>query len=272
MIGEASSKARIRAAFGHAWDYDAQATVQAKAARTLAAMAAERGLPSAPAVLDMGCGTGNTALALAQHVSPGLYLCADLCPAMLQRARENFCRSPALAESFNASRTAVLFAAMDAEYPALAGTFDLVISNMALQWTSNPATAIAGLWALVRPGGLLALSLPGPETFRQWRQAHERLGLACGLWEYPDLLALQDMLPVEAAVSQEHHTVKFARAIDFPRHLKALGGFIPRQGHAPLPPAHFRAVLGALDAAFPEGPELTYQIFYALASKPKERP
>ena len=209
-------------------------------------------------VLDMGCGTGATALALRRQVRTSTYLCADLCPAMLQRARANL----------SDAGPGVLYAAMDAESPALAGAFDLVISNMALQWTTNPAAAIAGLWSLVRPGGLLALSLPGPETFCEWRQAHERLGLACGLWDYPGLPALAAMLPAGASLTEERHSMAFRRAIDFPRHLKALGGFIPRPGHAPLSPAMFKAVLSRLDADFPDGPRLTYQIFYALASKP----
>jgi len=258
-----SPKARIGAAFGCAREYDAQAAIQAEAARVLAGLVLERGLPPHPSVLDMGCGTGNVALALGGHTGQGLYLCADLSPAMLARARGK------LAEAGDHAPYAAHYAAMDAERPALRGAFDLVISSMALQWTTNLAATVAGVWSLVRPGGLLAFALPGPETFREWRQAHQRLGLACGLWEYPDATALRAMLPaVAVTIREERRSVSFRRALDFPRHLKALGGFVPRPGHAPLPPVRFRAVLAELDAVFPNGPRLTYQLFYALASKP----
>ena len=259
---DTSSKARIRAAFGRAKGYDAQASIQAEAARTLLNLALARGLPLRPAILDMGCGTGTVALALASHTEHGLYLCADLSPAMLSRARSTLARTGQIS----------LFAAMDAERPALGKSFDLVISNMALQWTTNLHAAVARLWSLVRAGGLLAFSLPGPETFREWRSAHERLGLACGLWDYPGADALRAMLPQGTAltITEEHRTASFGRALDFPRHLKALGGAVPRMDHAPLSPAGFKAVLSELDAAFPHGPQMTYQLFYALVSKPQQ--
>lgn len=260
MPRASSPKACIRAAFGRAREYDAQAAIQAEAARVLAGLVLERGLPAHPAILDMGCGTGNVAMALGSHTGQGLHLCADLSPAMLSRARGRLTQVG----------QGALFAAMDAECPALRTSFDLVISSMALQWTSDPGAAVAGLWSLVRAGGLLAFALPGPETFGEWRRAHQRLGLDCGLWEYPDAQALRTMLPAGTTMfmKEERRRASFRSALDFPRHLKSLGGRVPRLGHAPLSPAQFKAVLAELDAAFPHGPRLTYHLFYVLASKP----
>lgn len=245
---------RIREAFGKAHSYDAHATPQAATAVRLAELIADRGLPESARVLDMGCGTGALAAALFSRTRPSLYLCADISPPMLARARTKLA----------GARPAPIFAAMDASSPALKQRFSIVASNMALHWTPDMGAALARLWDLLLPGGMLAVAVPGKDTFKAWREAHERRGLSCGLQDFPSASALAGLFPATPRVTEEHHPLSLSRALDLPRHLKRVGGFVPRSGHVPLAPADFRAVLADLDA---RRPAMGYHVLYALAFK-----
>jgi len=248
----------IREAFGKARQYDANATAQAASAARLAGLVAGRGLASGALVLDVGCGTGALAAHLTATGLPGRYVCADISTDMLGRAR---------ARLAGASPRPML-AAMDLSNPALKPGFDLVASNMALHWVRDIASALAGLWELLAPGGLLAVAIPGAETFSAWRLAHERLGFSCGLQDFPTAEAFAAMFPVRPEILEERHALPLTRALDLPRHLKAVGGFVPRPGHVPLTPAQFRQVLAVLDAGGAGGHGMGYHVLHALASKP----
>lgn len=248
---------RIRKAFGKALAYDAHATPQAATAKRLAELILARGLGHDARVLDMGCGTGGLAMHLLASGKPGLYLCADISPAMLGRARAKLA----------GLSTAVHFASMDAAAPALAPGFHLVASNMALHWVADTGAVLNRLWRLVLPGGMLAVAIPGERTFAAWRQAHQRLGLPCGLQDFLSATSLERMFPGTPTVTEQTIELHLARALDLPRHLKAVGGYVARSGHSPLTPGQFRAVLAALDA---DGPSTGYHVLYALALKPSE--
>jgi malonyl-CoA O-methyltransferase len=156
---------------------------------------------------------------------------------------------------------------MDAAAPALSPGFHLVASNMALHWVADTAAVLNRLWELVLPGGMLAVAVPGEKTFASWRQAHQRLGLPCGLQDFLSATNLERLFPGAPTVTEQTIELHLARALDLPRHLKAVGGYVARSGHAPLTPGQFRAVLAALEAA---GSNTGYHVLYALALKPSE--
>lgn len=251
-----SRQARIRGAFDKAHAYDSHAHAQAASARGLAKLACKQGVKPGARVLDMGCGTGRLAVELLDRIGASSYLCADLSPAMLKRA------SHKLAYAIPHPR----FAAMDASLPALKPGFDLIVSNMALHWTPDLGGSIAALWGLLAPGGVLAAAIPGRETFGAWRQAHESLGLSCGLQDFPDASAFASLFPVKPALHEERHVLRLQSALDLPRHLKSVGGFVPRAGHTPLTPAQFKAVLAEIDR---DRPPMAYHVLFGLAAKPE---
>jgi malonyl-CoA O-methyltransferase len=248
---------RIREAFGKATAYDTHAKPQAATAKRLAELILAKGIPADARVLEMGCGTGGLAAHLFASGKPGFYLCADLSPAMLGRARAKLAGLTPAAQ----------FACMDASAPALSPGFHLVASNMALHWVADTAKAINRLWELLLPGGMLAVAVPGEKTFASWREAHHRLGLACGLQDFFSATSLASIFPGTPSITEQTIDLKLARALDLPRHLKAVGGYVPRSGYTPLDPGQFRAVLADLDAA---GPSSGYHVLYALALKPSE--
>lgn len=249
-------KNQVQAAFSRAQDYDLWAQTHTDVAQNLADWINKAEPAPQSFVLEVGGGTGCLAQALMPRLKPLRWLCTDISPAMLGRARTK------LGQLWPQG----LFAAMDMEKLAVRPCFDLVVSSMALQWAVDMRKVLAGLWQCLRPGGILAVAVPGDGTFRQWRQACEDLGLECGLRDFPRIEDLAAMLPGPGQILQESHRINFAKALDFPRYLKGLGGNVPKPGGKPLPPKAFRAVLNRLDADS-QGLQLDYQVLLALAIK-----
>ena len=104
-------------------------------------------------ILDLGCGTGLLAAAIAERGASVTGLDSDA--AMIEAARAQF--PPA-------SHPTLDFAEGDGEAleeAGLAGPFDAVFSNAALHWMTRPEAVLRGLCALLRPGGRLVAELGG---------------------------------------------------------------------------------------------------------------
>ena len=119
---------------------------------------ARLGLRSGSRVLDVCCGTGASALTAAEAVGPtGSVLGIDLAERQLERARAKAAqRGLAQAE----------FRAGDLAAPDLpAESFDTVVCVFGIFFVPDMAGAVAGLWRLVRPGGVLAVTTWGERIY-----------------------------------------------------------------------------------------------------------
>ena len=100
-------------------------------------------------LLDVGCGLGDAALALAADLGVegqivGLDASADMIAGARSRARSAACR--------------VRFAVADALGLGEAdSSFDVVRSERTLQWVTDPGAAVTEMVRVLRPGGLLSL-------------------------------------------------------------------------------------------------------------------
>ena len=142
--------------------------------RTIARLALSRGAK----VLDVGCGTGASALAAAEAVGPnGSVVGVDLSARLLDRARTK-------AASLGLNNFEFRLADMTSlGYPD--GEFDAAISVFSIFFVPDMEGLVRELWRMVRPGGQLAITTWGPRIFEpaysQWLDAVER--------ERPDSIA-----------------------------------------------------------------------------------
>jgi ubiquinone/menaquinone biosynthesis C-methylase UbiE len=113
------------------------------------------GLRPGDRVFDACCGTGASALPAADVVGPGgQVLGFDLAEPALRLAR---------AKARAQGLTNVEFRAVDVDHTGLAsGSFDAVVCVFGIFFLPDMAAAVAELWRLVRPGGVLAITVWGP--------------------------------------------------------------------------------------------------------------
>jgi SAM-dependent methyltransferase len=102
-------------------------------------------------VLDVGCGTGTTAVQLATAVAPGGSVEGlDISPSMTASAQQR----ANTAGVANASFTVADAQAHNFE----AGAYDLIFSRFGVMFFADPVAAFANLRSALRPGGRLVFS------------------------------------------------------------------------------------------------------------------
>ncbi len=139
---------------GERWAADQERTDRLVRPYGDAAIAAARVQPG-ETVLDVGCGCGDTSLAIASMVgAQGHVVGVDVSTPMLEVARK---RAAGIGN--------VTFLAADASTAALPGPFDLLVSRFGVMFFDDPAAAFTHLRGALKPGGRLA--------FVCWRTAAE---------------------------------------------------------------------------------------------------
>lgn len=252
---------RIRAAFGAAaCGYEDHADIQRLVASTLARLARNQPIPAAPRVLEIGCGTGLLTRELRPLFPDADLTVTDLSPEMVTAAA----RDPSIGARFMV---------MDGERPDFDRPwFDLILSSLAFQWFEDLPSAIARLYALLRPGGTLMFSTMAERSFAEWRAAHEAEGATAGTPDYPGLDRLRQTLAerrgfegADAFLFEEDYTLNFGGARGLHRHLKGIGATVPAPGRQPVSPAVLRRVMRRFDAA---GGRVTYHVIFCRISRP----
>ena len=132
-------------AVGERWAAEQERTDQLIRAFGEAALVAAGALPG-ERVLDVGCGCGDTTLALGNFVGPtGGVLGVDVSAPMLAVARR---RAAALSN--------LTFTEADASSASLPGPFDLLYSRFGVMFFDDPAAAFVHLHRAMKPTGRLA--------------------------------------------------------------------------------------------------------------------
>jgi malonyl-CoA O-methyltransferase len=109
-------------------------------------------------VLDAGSGPPRRELA--RRYPEASVIALDFSPAMLQATRYWFFRKKPLLLCGELERL-----------PLADGSVDLVWSNMALHWVSEPLGAFREFRRVLAPGGLLMFSTLGPDSLKELRAA-----------------------------------------------------------------------------------------------------
>lgn len=149
-------------------------------------------------VLDLGCGINLDHAALRTRFPDAYHIGVDLAFGLLARP-EN--RPDALLCS-NATTLALASASMD-----------LVYSNLTLGWIAAKQQGLAQLRRVLRPGGLLALSILGPDTLRELRDSFAEVDSLPHVHSFPDMHDVGDWLAsagfIDVVVDAETITVEY---------------------------------------------------------------
>ncbi|TVO59678.1 methyltransferase domain-containing protein [Denitromonas halophila] len=121
-------------------------------------------------ILDLGCGNGRDLRRLAERYPKARRVGADIAPAMLQQAAPTVGR---LQRLLGRSDQVQLTAANANALPFGPSQFDMLWSNLMLNWLDDPAPALAEMARVMKVGGMLMFATLGPDTLRELREAFE---------------------------------------------------------------------------------------------------
>ena len=260
-------KQSIRRNFARrAGSYDRHAGVQRLMARGLVDRV-EKELLRPRRILEVGCGTGCLT-ALLRQGHPGAELVAlDLDPALIEQARRRLGPD---------SRVSWLVA--DGESFSQGG-FDLIIANATFQWFTLPGETLKTYFQALKPGGCLAFSTLGPQTFEELDASMSQAAAALNLDTAPEITARrfldsqkwEDLLALagfsQVRLTSQMLTAHFPTVPEFLQALKAMGATNPRP--RPFSPRLLSALIRAYEARFRQNGSVpvTYEAIWAVARK-----
>jgi malonyl-CoA O-methyltransferase len=260
--------------------YDAAAVLQ----REIGTRLAERldAVKLAPlAVLDAGCGTGDAQAELAARYPSARYVGLDVAAPMLAAARAKAAsRRSALARIFASfvggrSENEPRFACGDiAAMPFAAASFELVWSNLALQWVGDLPAAFAEMNRVLAVDGLATFTTFGPDTLKELRAAFSEVDGNVHVSRFIDMHDVGDMLVAagfaDPVMEMEMMTLTYDDALALLRDLKAIGATNAARARprALMGRRRWERALAALDATRREGRiAATFEVIYGHAWK-----
>lgn len=104
-------------------------------------------------ILDVGCGPGGVTARMA-GMTRGSVVGLDISSAMIDEARKKY------ADQANLS-----FRVGNADDMGYQEEFDLIFSNSAFQWFTNPERSVHSCFRALRPGGRIAVQAPASDNY-----------------------------------------------------------------------------------------------------------
>ena len=249
-----------------ATSYDRYAEMQRRMAHGLVA-AAGGSVARAGRILEIGCGTGYLTGLLRQANGAARLVALDLDAALVAAARRRL-----------GPEAGVAWLVADGE-TQIRGEYDLIIGNATFQWFTRPGETLAAYYRSLAPGGVLAFSTLGPQTFQELAEALNRAARSLNLPTTPPIPAkgfgdretwsarLYRAGFRQARLTREMVTASFPSVKEFLKALQATGATNPRP--CPFSPRLLTALIEAYqtnyarDGAIP----VTYDLIWAVAPK-----
>jgi malonyl-CoA O-methyltransferase len=270
-------KSRIRRNFARAaTSYDALAVLSREVcSRMLERLDLVRLAPGH--ILDAGSGTGLVGRALAQRYPRAHITQADFSRPMLSMEhRAGFWLDIVRGALGRGARAAVC--ADFERLPIRTAAMDLVVSNLALHWTSTPEAALAEFQRVLRRGGLLMFSTLGPDSLKELAQASADARGRSPVHRFLDMHDLGDLLVgsgfADPVMDMEYLTLTYPRVEDLFRDLRGSGSLSARGGAAGLRTPRWRERLAQRYEQFRRDGRLpaTFEVVYGHAWKPEQGP
>lgn len=167
-------------------------------------------------VIDLGCGTGHGAAALAARWPRARVIALDASPAMLRET----------ARRDRSDRIERLCAEAEA-IPLPDASVDLVFSNLMLPWCEDIDAVFAEVARILKPRGLFTFTTLGPDTLVELRTAWRAADSASRVHAFTDMHDLGDGLVraglAEPVLDVSRYTLTYPDVLALMRDLKATG-------------------------------------------------
>jgi malonyl-CoA O-methyltransferase len=243
---------------------------------------------AASTILDAGCGTGVALVELGSRYPDAAVFGLDLAHAMTLAAQAR-CASSAVAARgvlgrllgpLGPQRSAPprLVCGDIVRLPLRAGSFDLVWSNLTLQWVNEPEQAMAEVHRVLRVGGLFSFTTFGPDTLKELRTAFAAADGVPHVSRFVDMHDIGDMLVqagfADPVMDMETITLTYADAGAMMRDLKALGAHNATTGRLRglTGRGRWQRMLAALEAKRRDGRlPASFEVVYGHAWNPEPR-
>ncbi len=197
-------------------DYDAAAVLQAEVCTRLLERLELLGF-TPERILDLGAGTGGALKPLAHNCPRAQLSAIDLAAAMLRRAHRPRLRF----------RRVHMAAAAAEQLPFADKAFDLVFSNLMLQWCPDPDRVFAEVRRVLSGQGVFLFTTLGPDTLRELRAAWRAVDANEHVHTFIDMHDIGDALIragfVEPVMDVEHLTLTYGTARELMRDLRLIG-------------------------------------------------
>ena len=278
----------VRRAFGRAaTTYDAAAVLQREVgARMMQRLDVVKLVPHA--ILDAGCGTGEAVGELSARYPGARVIGLDAALPMVNAARMRARRGNSLLRRLlsplraKADMAAPQFVCADVNALPLEGVaFDMVWSNLTLQWLNDLPRVFAEFRRTLKVGGLLTFTTLGPDTLKELRGAFARADGHTHVNRFVDMHDLGDMLVqsgfADPVMGMEQMTLTYADPRALLAELKAIGATNATRGRPRglMGKARWQRMLAALERMRRDGRiPATFEVIYGHAWKgePKRTP
>jgi len=248
----------VKRSFGRSVEsYEAHGELQRTVSKTLVSSFAN--LPAPKRVLDIGSGTGYTALDAKDRWGETSIFPIDIAYPMARKTKQ---------AGFENSITA------DASsLPFVRGSFDLAVSSLAFQWIpgiGEGAEFFNGIVSVLKNGGTLAFSTLGPGTLKELRDAYSSASMECtgrsaSFPKFPDAAILSHQMEEAGFTSINAETdtekVRYESVREILTALRGVGASAP--GRPNIQPR--RDILKKIETYYPksgDNVEATYEVIY----------
>ena len=247
-----------------AQDYDGYSGVQKSVAQKLVT-----DLPDACSILEIGCGTGNLTQEILNKYKNAKFCITDISPVMIEKVKHNIgcfdrraregghtspdprCLISLALQGHGDDERGIEWKVLDGENPVASKQYDLIVSNMTFQWFENIEKSLDKLVSLLKPNGSLFYTMPGPESFKEWRHT------LCSL-NFP--VGLIDLSKPPGIYREEHKIQQYKNTIHFLRVMKQAGAGTARKNYMLLTPTQLKQACALCDKDY-DG-RITWHILY----------
>ncbi len=221
-------------------------------------------------ILDAGCGTGHCSRILNKRFSKAKTFGVDIAQGMIDYAKAQ-----------NSFFNKVDYQVADLEQlPFDDNSFELVFSNLTLQWLISSKTVFQELNRVLKPGGLLIFSTLGPDTLIELKESWQKVDKDVHVNDFIDMHVVGDRVHSahfeNTVMDRDIITMTYQTMMGLMKDLKAIGAhnLDDKRPRGLMGKQKFRTLESTYESYRWQDGQLpaTYEVVYGHAWKKHEAP